>query len=68
MWYALYVHFGDFFLFLYSPLLQNQSNVNKKGNLNDPKIEIWAAKTSSKTVFTSSSDCQKDNSYKLYFK
>ena len=60
---------GIFFLFLYSPLLQNQSNVNKsKGNLNDPKIEIWAAKTSSKTVFASSSDCQKDNSYKLYFK
>lgn len=55
-------------LFLYSPLLQNQSNVSKStGNLNDPELRFELPKQAVKQFYWSS-DCQEDKSYKLYFK
>lgn len=68
MWYALYAHFGGFFISVFSTIAKSIKCEQKQRQPEWPKTEIWAAKTSSKTVFTSPSDCQKDNSYKLYFK
>lgn len=64
IWYALCSHFGATSVFA---TITKSIRYDQK-QLEWPKTEIWAAKTSSKIVFTSSIDCQKDNSYKLYFK